>query len=51
MQGVRDYLKYIKRGYTRPSHLAAIDLRKGKITKKKKLLKLNKNMKEKNHQV
>ena len=34
MQGVRDYLKYIKRGYTRPSHLAAIDLRKGKITKK-----------------
>jgi len=32
MQGVRDYLKFIKRGYSRPSHLAAIDLRKGKIT-------------------
>lgn len=27
MQGVRDYIKYIKRGYTRPSHLASIDIR------------------------
>lgn len=27
MQGVRDYIKYIKRGYTRPSHLAALDIR------------------------
>ena len=27
MQGVRDYLKYIKRGYTRPSHLTSIDVR------------------------
>ena len=34
MQGVRDYLKYIKRGYTRPTHLAAIDLRNQRITKK-----------------
>ena len=25
MQGVRDYIKYIKRGYTRPTHLAAIE--------------------------
>ncbi len=33
MQGVRDYLKYIKRGYTRPSHLAAIDLRNERISK------------------
>ena len=33
MQGVRDYIKYIKRGYTRPSHLSAIDLRHGKISK------------------
>ena len=32
MQGVRDYIKYIKRGYTRPSHLSAIDLRHDKIT-------------------
>lgn len=27
MQGVRDYIKYIKRGYTRPAHLASIDIR------------------------
>ncbi len=32
MQGVRDHLKYVKRGYTRPSHLSAIDLRNGRIT-------------------
>ena len=32
MQGVRDYIKYIKRGYTRPSHLSALDLRNQKIT-------------------
>ena len=33
MQGVRDYIKYIKRGYSRPSHLAALDLRAGNIEK------------------
>lgn len=33
MQGVRDYIKYVKRGYTRPTHLAAIDLRNQRITK------------------
>ena len=33
MQGVRDFIKYIKRGYTRPTHLVAIDLRNGRITK------------------
>lgn len=27
MQGVRDYIKYIKRGYTRPTHLASLDIR------------------------
>lgn len=32
MQGVRDYIKYIKRGYTRPTHLAAIDLRNKRIS-------------------
>ena len=32
MQGVRDYIKYIKRGYTRPTHLAAIDLRNERIS-------------------
>ena len=32
MQGVRDYIKYIKRGYSRPSHLSAIDLRNKEIS-------------------
>jgi len=32
-QGVRDYLKYIKRGYTRPCHLGTLDLRNGRITR------------------
>lgn len=33
MQGVRDYLKFIKRGYSRPSHLVSLDLRNKKISK------------------
>jgi len=33
MQGVRDYIKFIKRGYSRPSHLVAIDVRHGRLTK------------------
>ncbi len=32
MQGVRDYIKYIKRGYSRPSHLVAIDRRSDRKT-------------------
>ena len=32
MQGVRDYIKYIKRGYTRPTHLASIDLRNQRMS-------------------
>ena len=31
MQGVRDYIKYIKRGYTRPTHLLSIDIRHSRI--------------------
>ncbi len=31
MQGVRDYIKFIKRGYTRPSHLASIDIRNNRM--------------------
>jgi len=31
MQGVRDYIKYIKRGYTRPSHLASLDIRNDRM--------------------
>jgi len=30
-QGVRDYLKYIKRGYARTSHLVSIDIRNGRM--------------------
>lgn len=30
-QGVRDYIKFIKRGYTRPSHLASIDIRHNRL--------------------
>src|SRR5262249_39829520 len=33
MQGVRDYIKYIKRGYTRPSHLASLDIRNHRLTR------------------
>ncbi|WP_202972053.1 N-acetyl sugar amidotransferase [Moorena producens] len=33
MQGVRDYIKFIKRGYSRPSHLVALDVRNGHMTK------------------
>lgn len=31
LQGVRDYIKYIKRGYTRPTHLASIDIRGNRL--------------------
>ncbi|MCB9233650.1 MAG: N-acetyl sugar amidotransferase [Bacteroidia bacterium] len=37
MQGVRDYIKYIKRGYTRPSHLASIDIRNHRMTREEGL--------------
>ena len=36
MQGVRDYIKYIRGGYSRPSHLSTIDLRNKVISKKSK---------------
>lgn len=31
MQGVRDYLKFIKRGFGRTAHLASLDLRNGRL--------------------
>ncbi len=31
MQGVRDYLKFIKRGFGRTSHLTSIDIRNGRL--------------------
>ena len=41
MQGVRDYIKYLKRGYTRPTHLATLDIRHDRITREEgeKLIK------------
>lgn len=33
MQGVRDYIKYIKRGYSRPTHLVALDTRNKRLSK------------------
>lgn len=33
MQGMRDYIKYIKRGYSRATHLTSIDIRNGRMTR------------------
>lgn len=33
MQGMRDYIKYLKRGYSRVSQMVALDLRNGRIEK------------------
>jgi N-acetyl sugar amidotransferase len=33
MQGVRDYLKYLKRGYARVSQMTALDIRNGRMEK------------------
>lgn len=33
MQGMRDYIKFAKRGYSRVSQMVALDLRNGRITK------------------
>lgn len=33
MQGVRDYLKFLKRGFGRMTHLASIDIRNGRMTR------------------
>lgn len=32
MQGSRDYLKFLKRGYSRPSQMVALDIRNGRMT-------------------
>lgn len=37
LQGVRDYIKYIKRGYSRPCHLASIDIRNSRMTREEAL--------------
>jgi N-acetyl sugar amidotransferase len=33
MQGVRDYIKFLKRGFGRTTHLASIDVRNGRMTR------------------
>ncbi|MBI2577997.1 MAG: N-acetyl sugar amidotransferase [Candidatus Wildermuthbacteria bacterium] len=33
IQGARDYLKFIKRGYARVTHLTSIDIRNGRMTR------------------
>lgn len=33
MQGVRDYIKYLKRGYGRVTQMTALDIRNGRMTK------------------
>ena len=33
MQGVRDYIKLVKRGYARTTHLTSIDIRKNSINR------------------
>ena len=35
MQGVRDYIKYLKRGYSRVTQMTALDLRNKRITPEK----------------
>ncbi|MBI5412975.1 N-acetyl sugar amidotransferase [Candidatus Peregrinibacteria bacterium] len=42
MQGVQDYLKFIKRGYGRMSHLASIDIRNGRLKREEALNLLEK---------
>lgn len=37
MQGVRDYLRFIKRGMGRTNHLASIDIRDGRLTREQGL--------------
>jgi len=40
LQGARDYIKFIKRGYARTTHLTSIDIRNGRMTREeaKKLI-------------
>ncbi len=37
LQGVRDYIKYIKRGYARTTHLVSIDIRNHRLTRNEAL--------------
>ena len=37
MQGVRDYIKFLKRGFGRTAHLTSIDIRHGRLNREKAL--------------
>ena len=37
MQGVRDYIKFLKRGFGRTTHLTSIDVRNGRMTREEAL--------------
>jgi hypothetical protein len=37
MQGLRDYIKFIKRGYARATHLGSIDIRNNRLDRDKAL--------------
>jgi N-acetyl sugar amidotransferase len=37
MQGVRDYIKFLKRGFGRTAHLTSIDIRNGRMTREEGL--------------
>ena len=50
MQGVRDYLKFLKRGVGRTNHLTGIDVRNKRLTRQKSI-ELMKNMTAKDPQV
>lgn len=42
LQGVRDYIKYIKRGYARTSHLTSLDIRNGRLNRDKAMEEVKK---------
>lgn len=42
LQGVRDYIKYIKRGYSRPTHLGSIDIRNNRLSREEAVLMVEK---------
>ena len=41
MQGVRDYIKYLKRGYSRPTHLATLDIRNERMNREEGIRLIN----------
>lgn len=41
MQGVRDYIKFLKRGYARTTHLTSLDIRNGKKSREESLRMVN----------